>query len=118
MKSRLTIVGLLIGLVLGFLLRPAVPLLGQVPFSTVIARGANLHGLDQLLVGYARISFRTPFFLFCVVHTGTRNGFSILYPAEYNQPLLWSNLLYGGRAAKDNYFRSWQNTGRMTTPAM
>ena len=57
MKNRLTIAGLLIGLVVGFLLRPAVPLLGQLPFSTVIARGSNLQGLDQLLVGYARTSF-------------------------------------------------------------
>ena len=57
MKSRLTIVGVLIGTVVGFLLRPGVPLLGQLPFSTVITRGTNLQGLDQLLVGYARTSF-------------------------------------------------------------
>ena len=57
MKNRLTIVGLLIGLVVGFLLRPAVPFLGQLPFGTVITRGANLRGLDQLLVAYARTSF-------------------------------------------------------------
>ena len=57
MKYRLTIVGVLIGTVVGFLLRPVVPLLGQLPFSTVITRDANLQGLDQLLVGYARASF-------------------------------------------------------------
>jgi len=57
MKSRFTIVGLLIGIVVGFLLRPGVPLLGQLPFNTVITRGANLQGFDQLLVGYARTSF-------------------------------------------------------------
>jgi hypothetical protein len=57
MKSRLTIVGLLIGSVVGFLLRPGVPFIGQLPFGTVITRGTNLQGLDQLLVGYARTSF-------------------------------------------------------------
>ena len=57
MKIKLLTVGLLIGGVVGFLLRPSVPIMGQLPFSTVITRGANLHGLDQLLVGYARTSF-------------------------------------------------------------
>ena len=57
MKIKLPTVGLLIGGVVGFLLRPSVPFMGQLPFSTVITRGANLHGLDQLLVGYARTSF-------------------------------------------------------------
>jgi hypothetical protein len=56
MKIKLSTVGLLIGGVVGFLLRPSVPLMGQLSFSTVITRGANLHGLDQLLVGYARTS--------------------------------------------------------------
>jgi hypothetical protein len=31
--------------------------MGQLPFVTVITRGANLQGLDQLLLGYARTSF-------------------------------------------------------------
>ena len=57
MKTKLTIVGVLIGSVVGFLLRPNVPLIGQLPFRTVITRGANLRGLDQLLLGYARTSF-------------------------------------------------------------
>ena len=57
MKSKLTIAGLLIGSVVGFLLRPSVPLMGQLPFTTVVTRGANLRGLDQLLLGYARTSF-------------------------------------------------------------
>ncbi len=57
MKSKLTIAGLMIGSIVGFLLRPSVPLMGQLPFSTVITRGANLRGLDQLLLGYARTSF-------------------------------------------------------------
>jgi ABC-type nitrate/sulfonate/bicarbonate transport system permease component len=57
MKKRLVIAGILMGGVVGFLLRPTVPLMGQLPFTTVISRGANLQGLDQLLVGYARTSF-------------------------------------------------------------
>src|SRR6266705_5073022 len=57
MKSKLTIAGLLIGSVVGFLLRPSVPLMGQLPFTTVVTRGASLRGLDQLLLGYARTSF-------------------------------------------------------------
>jgi hypothetical protein len=57
MKSKLTIAGLLIGSVVGFLLRPSVPLMGQLPFTTVVTRGANLRGLDQLLLGYAGTSF-------------------------------------------------------------
>ena len=57
MTRKLTIAGLLIGGLVGFLLRPSVPLMGQLPFRTVITRGANLRGLDQLLLGYARTSF-------------------------------------------------------------
>jgi ABC-type Fe3+ transport system permease subunit len=57
MKITLPAIGLLIGGIAGFLLRPSVPFMGQLPFGTVIRRGANLHGLDQLLVGYARTSF-------------------------------------------------------------
>ena len=57
MKSKLAIAGFLIGGVVGFLLRPSVPLMGQLPFTTVITRGSNLRGLDQLLLGYARSSF-------------------------------------------------------------
>ena len=57
MKGKLGIAGLIIGGIVGFLLRPSVPLMGQLPFTTVITRGANLHGFDQLLTGYARTSF-------------------------------------------------------------
>jgi len=57
MKIVLVVGGLLIGGLVGFLLRPGVPFMGQLSFSTVITRGTNLHGLDQLLVGYARTSF-------------------------------------------------------------
>jgi hypothetical protein len=57
MKLKLPAIGLVIGGIVGFLLRPSVPFMGQLPFGTVLRRGANLHGLDQLLVGYARTSF-------------------------------------------------------------
>ena len=57
MKGKLGIAGLIIGGIVGFLLRPSVPLMGQLPFTTVITRGANLRGFDQLLTGYARTSF-------------------------------------------------------------
>ena len=56
-KNKVAIGGLFVGGVVGFLLRPSVPFMGQLPFTTVIARGANLRGFDQLLTGYARTSF-------------------------------------------------------------
>ena len=57
MKTKLLLAGLAVGGLVGFLLRPSVPLMGQLPFITVITRGANLRRLDQLLTGYARTSF-------------------------------------------------------------
>jgi hypothetical protein len=47
----------LAGAFLGFLFRPSVPLLGQLPFNTVITRGGNLQGIDQLLKSFAEESF-------------------------------------------------------------
>ena len=47
----------LAGAVVGFLLRPANVLGRQLPLSTVLTRGATLHGLDRLLVPLARESF-------------------------------------------------------------
>jgi len=49
--------GALIGGLLGFLLRPSVPLIGQLDFNTVISRGSNLRGVNQILVSTARDSF-------------------------------------------------------------
>jgi len=46
-----------IGGVIGFLLRPSVPFLGQLPFQTVITRGINLTGLEVILRGTAEQSF-------------------------------------------------------------
>jgi hypothetical protein len=57
MKATLSMAGLGIGGIIGFLLRPSVPFMGQLPLRTVIMRGANLRGFDQLLTGYARTSF-------------------------------------------------------------
>jgi hypothetical protein len=57
MKTKLLLAGVAVGGLVGFLFRPSVPLMGQLPFITVITRGANLRGLDQLLTGYARTSF-------------------------------------------------------------
>jgi amino acid transporter len=48
--------GVLLGGYVGFLLRPAA-LIGQLPFKTVILRGANLGGIDRLLVPVAQTSF-------------------------------------------------------------
>ena len=47
----------LIAALVAFLLRPSVPLVGQLPLSIVMTRGANLDGLEQLLAPAARQSF-------------------------------------------------------------
>jgi len=49
--------GFIVGSGVGFVLRPSVFLVGQLPFETVITRGASLSGLDQLLVPTAQQSF-------------------------------------------------------------
>lgn len=49
--------GALVGALLGFLLRPSVPLVGQLPFELVISRGGNLSGLDAFIKGAAEQSF-------------------------------------------------------------
>lgn len=53
----LGLVGLLVGGFAGFLLRPSAPFVGQLPFEFVILRGANLKGLDQILLPTAQQSF-------------------------------------------------------------
>lgn len=50
-------VGGFVGAMLGYVLRPSVFLIGQLPFGTVITRGSNLSGMDQLLVPAAQASF-------------------------------------------------------------
>lgn len=49
--------GIVVGAFIGFLLRPSVQLVGQLPFSAVITRGSELQGLDQILIPAARTSF-------------------------------------------------------------
>ena len=50
-------IGFLAGGIIGFLMRPSVFLVGQLPFGTVVTRGSGLSGLDQLLVPSAQQSF-------------------------------------------------------------
>ena len=54
---QLGIVGFIAGGFLGFLYRPSAFLIGQLPFDTVITRGANLNGVDQMLISMAQTSF-------------------------------------------------------------
>jgi hypothetical protein len=49
--------GAFLGAAVGFLLRPANRLTGQLDLATVISRGTNLTGLDQLLKPQAETSF-------------------------------------------------------------
>lgn len=51
------VVGCLAGGLLGYIMRPAAPFIGQLPFKAVITRGASLSGLDQVLVPIAQSSF-------------------------------------------------------------
>jgi len=57
LKVKLGAVGLVLGGLLGFVLRPSVFLIGQLPLGTVLTRGANLQGMDELLVPAAQSSF-------------------------------------------------------------
>lgn len=54
MKKRLVIAGILMGGVVGFLLRPSVPLMGQLPFTTIIT-----HRLRELMAGPEAITICT-----------------------------------------------------------
>ncbi|MGA9853287.1 MAG: hypothetical protein WBR15_10185 [Gammaproteobacteria bacterium] len=67
-----TCCGIFIGGLIGFLLRPAVFLVGQLPFSTVITRGTNLQGLNSLLVPAAEQSFN---YLLIGIIIGAITGF-------------------------------------------
>lgn len=49
--------GSIAGAILGFLLRPSLPLFGQLPFGIVLTRGENLSGMDVLLKSTAEQSF-------------------------------------------------------------
>jgi hypothetical protein len=56
-KVLFGVIGFFIGGLIGFLLRPAAPFIGQLPLETVLSRGGNLGGLDQLMVSIAETSF-------------------------------------------------------------
>ncbi len=51
------VAGVVLGLVVSFLLRPSVPLTGQLPLGIVLTRGATLRDLDALLIPVAQQSF-------------------------------------------------------------
>ena len=49
--------GAIVGGIIGFLLRPSVPGIGQVSLGDVLTRGGDLRGFDVLLKGAAETSF-------------------------------------------------------------
>jgi hypothetical protein len=49
--------GVMLGAFVGFLMRPNVPLVGQLPFGVVLTRGSYLTGLDTLVRSAAEQSF-------------------------------------------------------------
>jgi hypothetical protein len=48
----------IVGGFVGFLLRPYYPVVGQLPFGTVITRGGNLSGIASVLQSAAEESFQ------------------------------------------------------------
>lgn len=56
-KATTGIIGCLLGGLVGYLMRPAAPFIGQLPLKAVITRGASLSGIDQVLVPIAERSF-------------------------------------------------------------
>jgi hypothetical protein len=54
---KLGIAGFIAGGFIGFLYRPSTFIIGQLPFDVVITRGANLKGIDQVLIPLAQTSF-------------------------------------------------------------
>lgn len=63
----LAFVAALVGGFAGYLARPSAAVVGQLPFETVVTRGENLRGLEQLLVPTAKE-------LFNVIATGAAIG--------------------------------------------
>ena len=52
-----TVIGAILGAIVGYWFRPSVPFLGQLPLETVMTRGGSLQGLDVILRGVAEQSF-------------------------------------------------------------
>lgn len=55
--QKSAIIGAIFGGYIGYLLRPSIPVYGQLSFETVISRGAHLRGFEQLFVPAAQLSF-------------------------------------------------------------
>ncbi len=78
----------------GYLLRPAVPLIGQLPFNIVMADGKNLHGLARLAQPYAQQSLE------CVIAGALVGGMLGLITAYLY------NLIQAGGADGDRHPRT------------
>lgn len=57
--SKWILAGSVVGGYIGFLMRPAVLLVGQLPLAVVISRGVFLRDLDRLLLPTAQASFNS-----------------------------------------------------------
>jgi hypothetical protein len=66
---------------IGYAVRPAAMLVGQLPFGTVITAGASLQGFDQVLLPVAQQSF---IYLFAGIAIGAVAGV-FLYAAMRNR---------------------------------
>lgn len=62
------IFGVLVGAFLGFLIRPSIPIIGQLPLDSVITRGSGFSGADRVFVPYAETSFN--YMLICAIIGG------------------------------------------------
>jgi len=69
-----TVIGVALGALIGFQMRPSMMFIGQLPFQTVITRGAGLQGIDQLLISTAQQSFNV---LAIAVVLGGAVGFAV-----------------------------------------
>jgi hypothetical protein len=75
----LALAGLVVGGLLGFQMRPAVMFIGQLPFETVMTRGAGLTGIDQIMRSTAQQSFNV---LLVGALAGGFVGFGVAYLAN------------------------------------
>ncbi len=56
-RDALRLLGCALGGAIGFLMRPAAPLIGQLPFGYVVTGGISLQGMDVILRPLAERSF-------------------------------------------------------------
>ena len=78
-----TVLGAMLGSLVGYWFRPAVPLLGQLPFETVATRGENLQGLDIVLRGIAQQSFN---YVVVGIIVGAMAGFALTHIGRHEEP--------------------------------